>query len=66
MEKVNQRVLAKAELFSLLSQKDQTLVVRIKLKRMYAETMNMTAEMGAEQLPGTIDQHTNNIRLPDG
>ena len=41
---------SKSELASLLIKKDQALVVRARLKRMFSEATNMAAELRAEEI----------------
>lgn len=42
--------IARIELAFLLIKEDQALVVRVRLKRMFSEAMNMVAELHAEEL----------------
>lgn len=59
-------VVAKIELASFVIKKEQTLVVRARLKRMYSEAMNMDTEPRQVELSGASDCHIPSVLLLDG
>lgn len=56
--------IAKAKRVSLLIKTDQVLiVVRARLKRIYAEATNMATESHVEELKNSTDKHITNVCL---
>lgn len=50
----------------LLIKKDQALVVRTKLERMFANATNMAAELQADRLWNATDQQINKLTINEG